>query len=130
MPGHYTQDAGAQSHTEALKSAQSRAGSSAHPERDAILAGLKKKYATGASVHYLTLVVKVNGVSVPGSPFSGSGGTGLYIGDSLDNIDISGLVSVGVQNSISITLTEFGGPGPVKCSVSGNVNVNAVISAF
>jgi hypothetical protein len=130
LPAHSTQTATAQSHTEELKSAQTRAGSSAHPERDAILEGLKKKYGTGKSVHYLTLDVKVGGVRVPGSPFSGSGGTGLYIGDSLDNIDISSLVSVGVQNSISITLTEFGGPGPVKCSVSGNVNVNAVISAF
>jgi hypothetical protein len=130
MPGHYTDEAAAQSHTEQLKSANTRAGSSAHPEADAILEGLKKKYGTGNSVHYLTLDILVNGIRVPGAPFSGDGGTGLYIGDSLDNIDISGLVTVGVQNSISITLTEFGGPGPVRCSVSGNINVNAVISAF
>lgn len=130
MPGHYTNEAPAQSHTEQLKSANTRAGSSAHPEADAILEGLKKKYGTGDSVHYLTLDVNVNGVRVPGAPFSGDGGTGLYIGDSLDNIDISGLVTVGVVNTIEVILTEFGGAGPVRCAVSGNVNVNAVISAF
>lgn len=130
MPGHYTNEAPAQSHTEQLKSANTRAGSSAHPEADAILEGLIKKYGTGNSVHYLTLDILVNGVRVPGAPFSGDGGTGLYIGDSLDNIDISGLVTVGVVNTIEVILTEFGGAGPVRCAVSGNVNVNAVISAF
>ncbi len=130
MPGHYTNEAGAQSHTEQVKSANARAGSSAHPEADAILEGLKKKYGTGNSVHYLTLDILVNGVRVPGAPFSGDGGAGLYIGDSLDNIDISSLVTVGVRNMIEVILTEFGGPGPVRCSVSGNINVNAVISAF
>ncbi|MFA5409532.1 MAG: hypothetical protein WC343_12235 [Bacilli bacterium] len=130
MPGHYTNEAGAQSHTEQVKSANARAGSSAHPEADAILEGLKKKYGTGNSVHYLTLDILVNGIRVPGAPFSGEGGAGLYVGDSLDNIDISSLVTVGVRNTIEIILTEFGGPGPVRCSVSGNINVNAVISAF
>ena len=130
MPGHYTQDAEAQSHETATESAKTRAGSSAHPEREAILEGLKKKYGTGNSVHYLTIAVKVNGSAVPGSPFSGDDGAGLYIGDSLDNIDISDLVVVGQKNTIEITLAEFGGAGPVRCSVSGTVNVNAVISAF
>ena len=54
----------------------------------------------------------------------------MNIGDSLDNIDIISLVTVGVRNTIEVILTEFGGPGPVRCSVSGNINVNAVISAF
>jgi hypothetical protein len=84
----------------------------------------------GASVHYLTLDVKVNGAEVPGSPFSGDNGTGMYIGDSLGPLDISSLATVGIKNTIAVTLTEWGGPGPVKCSISGNVNVNSVISAF
>jgi hypothetical protein len=40
------------------------------------------------------------------------------------------IVSVGVQNTIGITLTEFSRKGQAKCSVSGNMNVNAAISAF
>jgi hypothetical protein len=130
MPGHYTNEAGAQSHTEQVKSANTRAGSSAHPEADAILEGLKKKYGTGNSVHYLTLDILVNGIRVPGAPFSGDGGTGLYIGDEISSVDISNLVVVGQKNTIEITLTEWGGTGPVRCSVSGQISVNAIVSAF
>lgn len=55
---------------------------------------------------------------------------GLYIGDEISSVDISNLVAVGQKNTIELAITEFGGPGPVRCSVSGNINVNAVISAF
>ena len=98
--------------------------------RQSILEGLIKKYGTGNSIHYLTLTAKVNGVQVPGSPFSGAGGTGLYIGDSIDAIDISDLVTVGAQNTIELSISEFGGSDVVRCSLSGNVNVSAIISAF
>ena len=127
---HNTNDAEDQSHTTASQSAKTRAGSTAHPETNAALEGWKKEYATGNSIHYLTLTVKVNGVAVPGSPFTGDGGTGLYIGDNLNNIDISDLCVVGQKNEIEITVSEYGGSDPVRCSISGNVNVNAVISAF
>ena len=78
----------------------------------------------------MTLTVKVNGVQVPGSPFSGEGGTGLYVGDSIDFIDISDLVNVGAYNTIELSISEFGGSDVVRCSLSGNVNVSSIISAF
>lgn len=135
MPGHYTNAAGAQSHETQHESAQTRAGSSAHPDKNLTDDNQRLDYylnnlPTGHSVHYLTLAIKVNNVDVPGSPFSGGLGTGLYVGDSLDNIDISELVLVGQKNTITIQVSEFGGSGPVRCSISGNVNVNGIISAF
>lgn len=135
IPSHSTNAAGAQDHEWGTGGgsggyANTRAGSTEHPERQAILEGLIKKYGTGNSIHYLTLTVKVNGVQVPGSPFSGAGGTGLYIGDSIDAIDISDLVTVGAQNTIEMSISEFGGSDVVRCSISGNVNVSAIISAF
>jgi hypothetical protein len=83
--------------------------------------------STGSAA-LLVLRVKCNGQHVPGSPFAGSGG--LYIGDSLDNIDISELVSVGSRNTLTFEVSEYMGQGPVKCSISGNVSVSAIISAF
>ena len=135
IPAHSTNDAGAQNHEWGTGggsggTANTRAGSTQHPERQAILEGLIRKYSTGNSIHYLTLTVKVNGSQVPGSPFSGDGGTGLYIGDSIDNIDISDLVEVGERNTIELSISEFGGSDVVRCSLSGNVNVSAIISAF
>ena len=130
LPAHYTQAAGDQSHVGASDAAKTRAGSSAHPEVQSTLEGLQKQYGIWHSVHYITLDAKVNGIEVPGSPFSGALGAGLYIGDSIDNVDISSLVTVGTKNTIDLTISEFGGPGPVRCSLSGNINVNAVISAF
>jgi hypothetical protein len=130
MPGHYTQDAASQTHTGATDAANTRAGSSTHPEQlmpiddEARFAALVAELSVG-SVKFITLVVKVNNVSVPGSPFND-----LYVGDSLDNIDISSLVTVGIRNSLTLTISEWGGSGVVKCAISGNVNVNAVISAF
>ena len=135
IPSHYTNDAASQDHAWGTGggsggNAKPRAGSIEHPVRQSILEGLIKKYGTGNSIHYLTLTVKVNGVQVPGSPFSGAGGTGLYIGDSIDAIDISDLVTVGAQNTIELSISEFGGSDVVRCSLSGNVNVSAIISAF
>ena len=135
IPSHYTNDAASQDHAWGTGggsggNANPRAGSIEHPVRQSILEGLIKKYGTGNSIHYLTLTAKVNGVQVPGSPFSGAGGTGLYIGDSIDAIDISDLVTVGAQNTIELSISEFGGSDVVRCSLSGNVNVSAIISAF
>lgn len=135
IPTHSTNAAGGQDHEWGTGggsggNANPRAGSIEHPVRQSILEGLIKKYGTGNSIHYLTLTVKVNGVQVPGSPFSGAGGTGLYIGDSIDAIDISDLVTVGAQNTIELSISEFGGSDVVRCSLSGNVNVSAIISAF
>lgn len=129
LPAHYTNEAASQSHETQQEGAKTRAGSSAHPERDAIVTYLKSLQSTG-SLKYITMAVKVNGVHVPGSPFSGNGGTGLYIGDSVENLDISSLVTVGSLNTIELAITEFGGSGVVKCAISGNVNVSAIISAF
>jgi len=125
MPGHYTNATNAHPHTGATDAAQIRAGSSSHPEGLVVLEGLIKKYAVGNSIHYLTLRVRVNGTDVPGSSF-----TNLYIGDQISNIDISNLVTVGQQNTIILNVSEFGGSSTVRCSVSGNINVNAIISAF
>ena len=129
LPASYTNAAAAQSHETAHESANTRGGSSAHPLREAVLESLKRSHATG-SLKYLTLDVKVNNVEVPGSPFNGSLGTGLYVGDSISDVDITSLVTVGQQNTITYALSEFNGSETVKCSVSGGINVNAVISAF
>jgi hypothetical protein len=131
VPIHNTAAAADQSHTGGTDTAKTRAGSSQHSDQviqeDAGMDYLVNELSTGSPA-LLTLAVLCNGSHVPGSPFSGSGG--LYIGDSLDAIDLSGLVTVGGKSSLTISLSEYGGSGTVKCAISGNVNVSAVISAF
>jgi len=130
---HYTNAAADQSHTEALKSAKTRAGSNQHPDQTLDENNQKIEYAVNdlatGSVKLMSLTVKCNGSNVPGSPFT-DGGAGLYIGDSLDSIDISSLVNVGEVNEITVEAHAYGAADPVKCNISGNVNVSAIISAF
>lgn len=132
LPTHYTHAAGDQSHTESLESAKTRAGSAQHADQTLDDATEKMEFlvnqlSTGSPA-LLVLSIKCNGSHVPGSPFDG--GTGLYVGDSLDNIDISSLVSVGSTNSLVFELSEYGGAALVRCALAGNVNVSAVISSF
>ena len=135
IPDQYTSAAGAQSHTTPVIPTATRAGSAAHPAQvltlanDALCAGVGLA-PTGASVHYITLTVLVNGSPAPGSPYSGGSGTGLYIGDSVSFIDLTSLLVLGQKNTLSLAISEWGGPGPVKCSLSANVNITSVISAF
>ena len=130
---HYTNAAGDQSHTEALKSAKTRAGSNQHSDQTLDENNQKIEFAVNdlatGSVKLMSLTVKCNGSHVPGSPFT-DGGAGLYIGDSLDSIDISSLVNVGETNEITVQVAAYGAADPVKCNISGNVNVSAIISAF
>lgn len=130
---HYTNAAGDQSHTEALKSAKTRAGSNQHSDQTLDENNQKIEFAVNdlatGSVKLMSLTVKCNGSHVPGSPFT-DGGAGLYIGDSLDSIDISSLVNVGETNEITVQVAAYGAANPVKCNISGNVNVSAIISAF
>jgi hypothetical protein len=132
LPYHYTNEAGSQSHETAWEGAQTRAGSPQHLDQILDEIGDKINFAVNClstgSAALLVLSVKCNSKHVPGSPFAGSGG--LYIGDSLDNIDISELVSVGSRNTLTFEVSEYMGQGPVKCSISGIVSVSAIISAF
>jgi hypothetical protein len=132
IESRYTQAAGYQSHTESLESAKTRAGSAQHADQtldDATdkMEFLVNQLSTGSPA-LLVLSVKCNGSHVPGSPFDG--GTGLYVGDRLDNIDISSLVRVGSTNTLVFELSEYGGTALVRCALAGNVNVSAIISAF
>lgn len=132
LPAHNTSAAGHQSHTESIESAKTRAGSAQHADQTLDDATEKMEFlvnqlSTGSPA-LLVLSVKCNGSHVPGSPFDG--GTGLYVGDSIDNIDISSLASVGSTNSLVFELSEYGGSALVKCALAGNVNVSAIISAF
>jgi len=132
IKSRYTQAAGYQSHTESLESAKTRAGSAQHADQtldDATdkMEFLVNQLSTGSPA-LLVLSVKCNGSHVPGSPFDG--GTGLYVGDRLDNIDISSLVRVGSTNTLVFELSEYGGTALVRCALAGNVNVSAIISAF
>jgi len=130
---YYTYAAGDQSHTEALKSANTRAGSNQHSDQTLDENNQKIEFAVNdlatGSVKLMSLTVKCNGSHVPGSPFTDAG-AGLYIGDSLDSIDISSLVNVGETNEITVQVAAYGAADPVKCNISGNVNVSAIISAF
>lgn len=132
IKSRYTQAAGYQSHTESLESAKTRAGSAQHADQtldDATdkMEFLVNQLSTGSPA-LLVLSVKCNGSHVPGSPFDG--GIGLYVGDRLDNIDISSLVRVGSTNTLVFELSEYGGTALVRCALAGNVNVSAIISAF
>jgi len=133
IASYYTDAAGNQSHTEATEAAKTRTGSSQHSDQTLDEDNQKIEYAVNdlatGSVKLMSLTVKCNGSHVPGSPFTDAG-AGLYIGDSLDNIDISDLVTVGAQNEITIQVAAYGAADPVKCSITGNVNVSAIISAF
>ena len=132
LPAHNTGAAGNQSHTESTELAKTRAGSAQHADQTLDDATEKMEFlvnqlSTGSPA-LLVLSVKCNGSHVPGSPFDG--GTGLYVGDSIDNIDISSLASVGSTNSLVFELSEYGGTALVRCALAGNINVSAIISAF
>jgi len=132
IPSRYTQAAGYQSHTESIESAKTRAGSAQHADQTLDDATEKMEFlvnqlSTGSPA-LLVLSIKCNGVHVPGSPFDG--GTGLYVGDRLDNIDISSLVGIGSTNTLVFELSEYGGAALVRCALAGNINVSAIISAF
>jgi len=133
IASYYTDAAANQSHTEALKSAKARAGSNQHSDQTLDENNQKIEFAVNdlatGSVKLMSLTVKCNGSHVPGSPFTDAG-AGLYIGDSLDSIDISSLVNVGETNEITVQVAAYGAADPVKCNISGNVNVSAIISAF
>lgn len=94
-------------------------------DKDTIQADFATLCGTGYSIHYLTLTIKINGSNVDGSPFPN-----YYPGDSISDIDITSLVNVGSDNVIWIGLSEYGGVGPVRCSLNGSVNSKYFITTI
>lgn len=75
------------------------------------------RYDTGFSPHWLNLTININGSNVPGSPFYD-----YYVGESISDIDITSLVNVAGDNSIDISIAEYAGISPVRCSLYGSVH--------
>ena len=80
---------------------------------------------TGNSTHMLTLTVEINGSNVPGSPFAD-----YYVGDTISDIDITSLVTIATDNAIDISIAEYAGSSPVKCSLYGSVNSLYVLTSI
>jgi len=84
-----------------------------------------KLIPVGASIHFLILTVKVNGSSVPGSPFND-----YYPGESISDIDITSLVTTSGQNTITVSISEYGGAAPVRCALYGSVHSLYVLTSI
>ena len=82
-------------------------------------------YDTGNSTHVLTLTVKINGSNVPGSPFQD-----YYVGETISDIDITSLVATATDNAIDISITEYAGASPVRCSLYGSVHSLYVLTSI
>jgi len=76
----------------------------------------KKELSTG-SIKYLTVTIKCNGTNVDGSPFAD-----YYPGDSISDIDITDQISLSAENTIQISIAQYGGSGSVRCSANGSVS--------
>lgn len=70
------------------------------------------------SIRYIDVSIKCNGSHVPGSPF-----IDYYPGDSINDVDVTSLISVGSENTLQISIVETASGGrSVKCSVNGSVS--------
>jgi hypothetical protein len=99
-----------------------------NPQQDAALAQLKKIRDGFGSLAYLTGTITIinasypGGVAVPGSPFYD-----IALGESLDSVDVSGLIVTG-ENTIQVAISQYGGSGSVAAranvSLTGKVVLN------
>lgn len=91
-----------------------RRGLPLNPQKDAVISQFKKIRDGFGSLAYLTVTVTVNGVSAPDSPFFD-----VAINESISDIDVSGLITPGV-NMIRIAIAKYGLPAG---NVSARVNI-------
>lgn len=124
VPQHSTNAAAAQSHETQHESSKIRQVFT-EPQTPAEVVNFLKKLDTGNSLHYLDVDVKLNGTSIPGSPF-----LDLYIGDSPGDIDAGSLVIEG-DNTIEFHIKDHNNPSqPVRCNISGSVAAEYYIDQY
>ena len=116
MPGHYTQTAPEQDHPFGTGPSNDRA-IDMEPRTANLITQFKSMKDSGNSVHYLDVYVTLNGNPISGSPYPS-----LYIGDSIDDVDVSSLIISG-NNKIEVSIKEHTSSSiPVRCAVRGSIN--------
>ena len=92
-------------------------------EQDAINKFLMLE-TTGSPKH-ITVGITLNGSAVTGSPF-----TDYYIDDTINDIDISSLVNITGDNTLRISISEYGGSNPVRAAINGSISSKYVLNSY
>lgn len=92
-------------------------------EQDAINKFLMLE-TTGSPKH-ITVTITLNGSAVTGSPF-----TDYYIDDTINDIDISSLVNITGDNTLRISISEYGGSNPVRAAINGSISSKYVLNGY
>ena len=92
-------------------------------EQDAINKFLMLE-TTGSPKH-ITVTITLNGSAVTGSPF-----TDYYIDDTINDIDISSLVNITGDNTLRISISEYGGSDPVRAAINGSISSKYVLNSY
>lgn len=92
-------------------------------EQDAINKFLMLE-TTGSPKH-ITVTITLNGNAVTGSPF-----TDYYIDDTINDIDISSLVNITGDNTLRISISEYGGSNPVRAAINGSISSKYVLNSY
>lgn len=92
-------------------------------EQDAINKFLMLE-TTGSPKH-ITVTITLNGSAVTGSPF-----TDYYIDDTINDIDISSLVNITGDNTLRISISEYGGSNPVRAAINGSISSKYVLNSY
>lgn len=90
---------------------------------DTITNGLTLE-TTGSPKH-IVVTITLNSSAVPGSPFED-----YYIDDTINDIDISSLVNITGDNTLRISISEYGGSGAVKAAVNGSISSKYVLNSY
>jgi len=90
---------------------------------DTIIDGLGLK-PTSSPTH-ITVTITLNSSAVPGSPFED-----YYIDDTINDIDISSLVNIYGDNTLRISISEYGGSGAVKAAINGSISSKYVLNSY
>jgi len=80
---------------------------------------------TTGSPKHITVTITLNGSAVTGSPF-----TDYYIDDTINDIDISSLVNITGDNTLRISISEYGGSNPVRAAINGSISSKYVLNSY
>lgn len=90
---------------------------------DTITDGLTLE-TTGSPKHVI-VTITLNSSAIPGSPFED-----YYIDDTINDIDISSLVNITGDNTLRISISEYGGSGAVKAAINGSISSKYVLNSY
>ncbi len=78
-----------------------------------------------SSPKHIIVTITLNSSAVPGSPFED-----YYIDDTINDIDISSLVNITGDNTLRISISEYGGSAPVRAAINGSISSKYVLNSY